>query len=410
MKRRITALILCLALIVSALMLTSCAGLFLEDTIESNPDSLKGQTVNLQGGANYDITIENPPPSNVAAANKALLSAVSIVANFKGVSQGIFGSSASGAASGSGVIYKLDKTTGDAYIITNHHVVFHAAYGISEDIDVYLYGGEAQGFEMSATYVGGSLYYDLAVLKITASARLIESNARAAEFANSDEVAVLDTVIAIGNANGRGISATVGHINVDSEYIDMLGADERTEISLRVMRTDAAVNPGNSGGGLFNTEGKVVGIVNAKSADSSVDNVGYAIPSNVAKSIADNIIYYCDGTNKDCVYRCILGIQIKVVDFYTEYDEESGKIFKRETVSVDSVTENTAAAEVLQVGDIITSISVDGKVSPVTRMHHIIDAMLDARVGSTVVFNLVRGGVETSATITVVSNMIEAYN
>ena len=90
-----------------------------------------------------------------------------------------------------------------------------------------------------------------------------------------------------------------------------------TELSLRVMRTDAAVNSGNSGGGLFDDSGRLIGIVNAKSSNTSDDNIGYAIPSNVATAIADNAIYYSDGTIK----RCMLGMKF-VREFVKEAEQK----------------------------------------------------------------------------------------
>lgn len=261
---------------------------------------------------------------------------------------------------------------------------------------------------MAATYVGGSLSYDIAILKITGSTVLMSSIASEARFADSDDVAVLDTVIAIGNAQGSGISATVGYVNVESEYIVMTAADEKTEIQLRVIRTDAAVNPGNSGGGLFNDKGEIVGIVNAKSASDSIDNIGYAIPSNVAKSIADNIIYYCDGTSKTCVYRCLLGITITSENPKAIYDTETGKIYKSEDVTVYEIT-GTAAKDLLKVGDVIRSITIDGVKRDVTLRHHVIDIMLDARAGSTIVIAFERDGEAMSVTLTATEDMIEAY-
>ena len=419
MKKIITSLLCCILVISCVLCTSSCLPLSLffddydevEEEVNEIPD---GATVNVNGGDSYNVTIQGGAPSTVMAANKALLSAVSIVSSFEGSNSGWggFGSSSGSStsqSSGSGVIYKLDKTKGEAYVITNHHVVYDATRGISSSIKVYLYGQE--GYEkcaMAATYVGGSLSYDIAILKITGSTVLIESIAAAATFADSDNVSVLDTVIAIGNAQGSGISATVGYVNVESEYLSMLGADEKTEISLRVIRTDAAVNPGNSGGGLFNDKGDVIGIVNAKSASDSVDNIGYAIPSNVAKSIADNIIYYCDGTDKTCVYRCLLGIKISSENPGVIYDTETGKIYKTESVTVTEVT-GTAAKGVLKVGDVLKSITIDGNKNDITRRHHVVDSMLDARVGSTVAITLTRGGQEHTVTIHVTADMIEAY-
>ena len=373
-----------------------------------------GATVNVEGGDSYNITIQGGTPSSVAAANKALLSAVSIVSFFESSNSGWggFGSSSDSdvsAASGSGVIYKLDKTKGEAYVITNHHVVYNSTYGVSKSIKVYLYGQE--GYDecaMSATYVGGSLSYDIAILKITGSTALMSSIATEATFADSNKVSVLDTVVAVGNAQGSGISATVGYVNVESEYISMTGADEKTDITLRVIRTDAAVNPGNSGGGLFNDKGEVIGIVNAKSASDSVDNIGYAIPSNVAKSIADNIIYYCDGTSKTCVYRCLLGITVTSENPTVTYDTNTGKMYKSEDVTVTEIT-GTAVKNLLKSGDVLRSITIDGKENDITLRHHVVDSMLDAREGSVVVITLERDGKTESVSVTITADMIEAY-
>ena len=420
MKKLFTSLLCCLLVVTCLLCTSSCLpiGVFLDDedtSTETGKNEIPdGATINVTGGDNYNVTVQGGTPANVAAANKALLSAVSIVAfqNESNDGWGGFGGSSSSspkAASGSGVIYKLDKNKGEAYVITNHHVVYNSTSGVSKNIKVFLYGQE--GYEdcaMSATYVGGSLSYDIAILKITGSTVLINSIAAPAIFANSDEVSVLDTVIAIGNAQGSGISATVGYVNVESEYITMTAADEKTEVTLRVIRTDAAVNPGNSGGGLFNDKGEVIGIVNAKSANNAVDNIGYAIPANVAKSIAENIIHYCDNTNKTCVYRCLLGITVTSENPKTVYNTENGKIYKSEDVTVTEVT-GTAAKQVLKAGDVLKSITIDGKKQDITLRHHVVDSMLDAREGSTVIITFVREGSEQSATITVTKDMIEAY-
>jgi len=384
-------------MLISTVSLSGCSLLLssLYDDDDDNGELPDGAEITVEGGDNYDITINNPPTAEVAAATKALLSTVTIVAE---------------GGSGSGVIFKLDKNAGTAYVVTNHHVVYSSSGRVSDEIDCYLYGMEGyEGCAMAATYVGGSMSYDLAVIKISGSTVLMESNAQAATFANSDELAVLDTVIAVGNAEGYGISATVGNVSVDSEYITLLAADERTEISLRVMRTDAAVNPGNSGGGLFNVKGEIVGIVNAKSADDSVDNIGFAIPSNVALNIIENIMYYCDGTSKTTVYRCLLGITVTSQNPYTVYNTETGKLYKGEEVAVHEVAATSAVKGKLKVGDIITSITVDGTTTSVTRRHHVIDCMLDARAGSEISITVTRDGKSEVVTITATEGMLESY-
>ena len=362
----------------------------------SGTNSGGGTTINVQGGPNYDIDISPNSSTNMIAASKALLSSVSIITS---------------TSAGSGVIYKLDKEKGDAYIITNYHVVYDNNNSINSEINAYLYGMEASEYAIEATYVGGSMNYDIAVLKVTGSTILMQSNAAAVKVANSNDVAILDTAIAIGNPEGNGISATVGCINVDSENISVgFQVYNRVQyVTLRVMRTDAAVNSGNSGGGLFNDKGELIGIVNAKDADSSTDNIGYAIPSNVAKAIAENILYYCDGATKLNVYRCMLGVEVGIKALYTEYDTETGKIYKKETVMLTKVEPSGAVNGILKAGDVINSITIDGVKHEVSRTYHIIDSMLYARVGSSVVINVTRDGAATDITIPIVEKMLTAY-
>ena len=353
--------------------------------------------ITVEGGDNYNVTINGADTDNASAA-KALLSAVSVKCVYQTTSYGSAYqpgvSSKEKTSYGSGVIYKLDKEQGDAYIITNYHVVYHSQSntenGISNKISVFLYGLENEAYAIPATYIGGSMNYDLAVLKVDGSRILAESHAAAVTFADSDNVAVLDKAIAVGNPEALGISATLGHINVDSEYITMEGADGSTTIQIRVMRMDTAVNSGNSGGGLFNNRGELIGIVNAKLNNS--DNMSYSIPSNFVKSVVDNILYYCDGTSLEGVYRCYLGITVSATKLYTVYDEERGTVLKREVVGVTGVENGSLAKGVLKEGDVINSITIDGAVYEVDRMYVVTDSMLNARVGSLVSVNITRGG------------------
>ena len=389
-----------------------------EETEKLISDNL-GSNVTVNGGDKYEVTVNNPAASNVVAASVGLLSSVTIESNFKMDYKSGFGAGSSTSTKeyssrGAGVIYKIDENKpGNAYIITNYHVVYdyraNTSNRISDDIKVYLYGMEAEKYAISATYVGGSLNYDLAVLKIENNRTLAESSAVAVSFADSDKVSVLDTAIAIGNPAGGGISATVGYVNVDSEQLSMVGADNSTTVNLRVMRIDAAVNSGNSGGGLFNDKGQLIGIVNAKMSSSSIDNIGYAIPSNVVKYITENILYYCDGTDKESVYRCIVGVVVDAERSYTEYDSASGRVYKMETVVISEIVSGGGADGKLQLGDIINAITIDGTSYAVTRTHHVIDNMLNARPGSRVVFNVTRGGTPVNVEIEITEEFLTKY-
>ena len=408
MKKKTAALVLALALVIGAF--TSCAFIGGEKYL-TEAEAL-GLIAGIEGGSvnNINITVEGS--NDVVSASRSVLSTVSVECTFNTKYYYYFPYAQTvnktETASGSGVVYKLDKDAGEAYVITNYHVVYHnystADNKIADQINLYLYGMEYEKYAIPATYVGGSMAYDLAVLKVENSDVIKTANVIAAGVANSDEVSLLETAIAIGNPGG--ISATAGYINVDSEYMAMLAPDKVTNIELRVIRTSAPVNPGNSGGGLYNAEGELIGIVNAKSAEESTDNKGYAIPSNVAKYVADNIIYYCDETDNECVKKAIVGIDVGIAASRTEYDEESGKITKLETVVVTEVAAGGAAFGKLKAGDVINTLTVGGNQYQITRDFQVIDLMINARVGDTVTFGITRSGAETSVSIEITEAML----
>lgn len=406
MKKRIIAFALLLS--ISLCTLTSCLlgqdgnGKYLtEAEALSMIAGIEGGSVN-----NVNITVEGT--NDVISASRAVLSTVSVSCTFETKRYHYVSLSKTEVSSGSGVIYKLDKEKGDAYIITNYHVVYHLystkENKIADDIKLFLYGMEYDSYAIPATYVGGSMAHDLAVLKVEGSDVLKTSNAIEATFANSDEVSILETAIAIGNPGG--MSATAGYVNIDSEYLSMLAPDKITNIQLRVIRTSAPVNPGNSGGGLYNAEGELIGIVNAKSAETTTDNKGYAIPSNIARYVADNIISYCDGKNCENVKKALLGIEVGIAASRSEYNEQTAKIKKIETVSVTRVDATGAAYGKLREADVIKSLTVGGVRYEITRSFQVIDLMLNARVGETVVFSVLRGGANTDVSIQIEENML----
>ena len=167
--------------------------------------------------------------------------------------------------SGSGVII-----TADGYIVTNSHVVSGG-----ETIKVHL----EDGTEYTATLIADDTYTDLAVIKIDAE------NLPAAVLGNSGDMLVCDEVYAIGNPLGvYAGSVSEGIISGLDRIVPIDG------VEMTLMQTTAAVNPGNSGGGLFNSRGELIGIVNAKSSGSDVEGLGFAIPIDSAKSIIADMI------------------------------------------------------------------------------------------------------------------------
>ena len=440
MKIRIVSIVCMLCLLLSICAAFSGCDMFESNSISSANINDKGELIlyytdgtkqNLgvvvgsdgkdgSDGQDGAVSIDTDKNATALATAKGLRSSVSIVCNFQStVYQGGWFPGYGNAttkeytSAGSGVIYRLDKSGGDAFVITNYHVVYdsssNADNGISQDISVYLYGSEMESSAIKATYVGGSLYYDIAVLRIEDSELLAASDVRQVDIQNSDRVVVGDTAIAIGNAQGYGISASLGIVSVDSEYISMTSADGKSEVSFRVLRVDTAVNSGNSGGGLYDGNGDLIGIVNAKIVDDGVENIGYAIPSNVAVSIADNIIDYCYGTDNERVQRAMIGISVNATDARAVYDSQTGLLSVQETVSVYEVNKGSLADGVLQNGDILVSITVNGQTTAITRQYHIIDMMLDVRVGDVVAISILRDGESKTVELTITEDCLTAY-
>ena len=417
MKTRKRALpLILLILLAVAFTLSSCSLSFtnIDEAYINEPGELiieytTGTRDNLGvisgGGQGGSITINGSGTDSSLAASKAARSAVSVVCTLRNGNY----------SSGSGVIYKYVAEDDGYLIITNYHVVYDASQGILTDIDVLLYGSEYADNFIEAEYVGGSLNYDIAVLFIKSNDLIRNSGAAVVSVADSDMVCVGDTSIAIGNARGEGLSVTKGIVSVDSESIDMTAADNKTSVSFRVMRTDTPINKGNSGGGLFNDKGELIGIVNAKTILEGVEGIGYAIPSNLACNVADNIIDNCYGTYISTVQRALLGITVSISNPHSVYDQETGKIRIEEDVIVASVNNTSFLFGKLLENDIIRSISLDGHEEKiVTRQHHVIDYLLQARVGDT--GNLVveredeNGGTETiTLSFTITQDHIANY-
>ena len=431
MKTKILSLLLCFSLLFSFGSLISCDFAFDDENekpieiVEYSKEDLEellNQILQDRTETNFDvndIVINSSEPSSLIAASKGLLSSVSILSTFTIKQYVGFGpirdwTTEEVQAAGSGIIFKMseeDKISGNAYIITNYHVVYNASSmeenHIASKIELFLYGMEKEKYAIPAEYVGGSMLYDIAVLKVRANDILRKSNAIEATFADSDDVTILETAIAIGNPEASGISATVGHINVDSEYVTMTLADDSTLADMRLMRIDTAVNGGNSGGGLFNERGEVIGIVNAKIVSSTIDNIGYAIPSNVARLIAENIIHY-ENTGSECAKRSTIGITLSAdTNSHTIYDTETGKVHIIEEVVIAEITKDSLVEGKLQVGDIITSIKIgDGEALAVTRNFNVVERMLAARAGDTVVFEIIRNGSALSVSIEITADCV----
>lgn len=176
------------------------------------------------------------------------------------------------ASEGSGVIYKNEN--GYAYIVTNYHVIAN-----SQELEVLL----ADGTREKAEIVGSDQWTDLAVIRIANT-----NVSTVAEFANSDDVQVGETAIAMGSPLGSefATSVTQGIVSATNRSVATdVDGDGQEDWVVTAIQTDAAINPGNSGGALINSAGQVIGINSMKISKSSVEGMGFAIPSNEVVSI-----------------------------------------------------------------------------------------------------------------------------
>ena len=351
----------------------------------------KGETG--ENGKDGSVTILDGGSNLALATTKATRSSVSIVTD---------------AGAGSGVIYKYNEADDGYFIITNYHVVYSSSTGISQKIQAYLYGSEYSDYAIDAEYVGGSMNYDIAVLYVENNDLMKKSCVIATDVFNSNDLQLGQEVIAVGNSSGSGISATRGIVSVISENLTMLAADDKTEVTFRVLRTDAPINKGNSGGGIFTSEGELVGIVNAKRIVSGVEGMGYAIPSTLACNVADNIIDNCYGKNGTNVRRALLGITIYNGESYSVINSETGAIEIKELITIKEVSSGSIVSKAMA-EDIVISVTLNGNTVYATRQFHVIDFMLTARVGDTGYLTVERNGEKIDIPFKITEECITVY-
>lgn len=269
-----------------------------------------------------------------------------------------FGGSQPKRGSGSGVFY-----TSDGYIVTNNHVVEFA-----DEVEVTLYDNRTY----TAKVIGTDEKTDLAVIKI-------EGNGfPALNFANSDEAEIGEWVLAVGNPFDLTSTVTAGIISAKGRSINLLGGGRAIEAFIQ---TDAAVNPGNSGGALVDAEGNLLGINTAIATRTGVfSGYSFAIPVNLVRRIADDIIDY--GSFK----RAYLGVTISELD--SEYAEQLGVDITQGVVIESLADGGSAQFAGLQPKDII--IGVDGRsIKAVPELQEIIGR---AKAGDTVNLTINRRG------------------
>ena len=351
-------------------------------TVKTSPTALSNK-----GAGDVSDVVANVKNAVVSVINKQSINQNSLFGNYgqsRRQNQKTEDSDLTTASEGSGVIYKVEN--GYAYIVTNNHVISG-----SQELEVLM----ADGTREKAELIGADKWTDLAVLKIKA-----DKVTTVAEFANSDEVKAGQTAIAIGSPLGTefATSVTQGIVSAKDRSVPTdVDGDGKQDWVVNAIQTDAAINPGNSGGALVNAAGQVIGINSMKISKSSVEGIGFAIPSNEVVSIINQL----EKSGK--VIRPVLGISMVDLTSVSSQGRQQLDLSNdvKEGVVVADVQDNSSASKGgLKQYDVITEI--DGK--PITGVQTLRKALYSKNVGSSMEVTYYRNGQKQTLTIQLTSS------
>ncbi|MCJ8167527.1 Do family serine endopeptidase [Pontibacter sp. E15-1] len=271
--------------------------------------------------------------------------------------------------SGSGVI-----VASNGYIVTNNHVIDKA-----DKIEVVMDDKR----KMTATLVGTDPTTDIALIKVDAD------KLPTLRYGNSDDLQVGEWVLAVGNPMNLTSTVTAGIVSAKGRNINILRTSANDMSIESFIQTDAAVNPGNSGGALVNLNGDLVGINTAiASSTGSFAGYSFAVPSAIVSKVVDDLLKYGE------VQRALLGASIREID--AAFAEEQ-KLKSLSGVYINEVTENSGAKEAgLKGGDVITAING----VTVGKSSQLLEQIARYRPGDKVKVTYVRNGDEKTANVT----------
>lgn len=283
-------------------------------------------------------------------------------------------------STGTGFVYK--KNGGKYYLLTNYHVIQN-----SEKVVVVF----TDGSEASVTVEGGDKYSDIAVLSLSTSKNIQVSN-----IGNSVDMRVGDTVFAIGaplDSTVYSWSVTRGVLSGKDREVEVsINNQYTTDWIMQVLQTDAAINSGNSGGPLCNSNGDVIGITNMKLVTNGVEGMGFAIPIEDATTYADRII---KGENMSRPY-----LGVSMVDASVESYARQFGISPTTGVLIGSVENGSPSAKAgIKVGDVITKMG-NTKITSVASLRY---ELYKYKSGDTVSVTYLRGGRTYTTNLTLVS-------
>ena len=366
-----------------SVVIGTCFGVpSIKEKLVGKSSTVQISTSNASGTTSNLVSLSNFSNTSVFAANKILPSIVGIEVNYNVTTNSFFGfgspQTSTAQATGSGIIISED-----GYIVTNNHVVdtsstsSYSYYELSKATSIKVklnsetYGDDAT-FE--ATVVGQDSQTDLAVLKIE------KDGLTPAEFADSDQAVVGEFVMAVGSPLGLDTTVTQGIISAVNRQVESDG------VVYTCIQTDAAINSGNSGGALVNSDGQVIGINTLKLSGSGVEGIGFAIPINSTLDVINQLI---DHKKVLRPYIGITGINI---------DEELSKQENLEIgVYVKSVEDFSPAEKAgVKPGDVI--IKADGK--DITNMDELNEIKNSHQIGETMTLVVTRNGEERELSVT----------
>jgi serine protease Do len=366
-SKKVITILISLLLILALSLSAGCNLLEEEDTITPPTPPASGNTTVIDPGWTPPVSdqiAELPSIADVVAKVKP--SVVSI--NTEVIGYDIFNRPQTQQGAGSGWI--IDD---DGIIVTNNHVVEGA-----ESITITLDDGRT--FPVDMDTVATDWITDLAILKIDAQ------NLPAVNVGDSSDLRIGDWVIAIGNSLGERISATSGIVSALEVTLPV--SQDQTLNDL--VQTDAAINPGNSGGPLVNMSGEVIGITSVKVAEVGVEGMGYAISTNIAMPVINDLI------TRGYAIRPWLGIGSYTVDQFVvfRYNLAVDKGILVTSVASDSPAELSG----LEPGDIITELNG----MEITNNNEFLQTLYSVNIGDTIEITYWRGETEqtTSTTLT----------
>lgn len=335
--------------------------------------------------SNVEVNVSSGITDAVAQVEPGVVSVINLQRNDFQSWSSFYGGQASEeeyqqAGSGSGGVYKIEDDY--AYIFTNNHVVEG-----SDAIDILL----SDGTQVPATVEGTDSWTDLAVLSIDA-----EHVDTALEFGDSDNLTVGEPAIAIGSPLGTEFASSVtsGIISGLERTVPVdTNGDSQPDWEMTALQTDAAINPGNSGGPLINVAGQVVGINSMKISSSTVEGMGFAIPSNDALDIINEL------EQNGEVVRPYLGVtmlDLSLISRTPQGDELNLPEDLTDGVVITRVANGSPAAEAgLQPADVIVSFNGE----PVTDSATLRQMLYETEVGQSVEVEYYRDGEPRVATV-----------